>query len=62
MTGNGHGAVQVRVRAVRLVTVPEGATGGPGGPGVAMTWLINIELHLNLTLYNQYADFIRSHA
>ena len=34
MTGNGHGAVQVRVRAVRLVTVTEGATGGPGGPVV----------------------------
>ena len=45
MTGNGHGAVQVRVRAVRLVTVTEGATGGPGGPGVAMVWLVNIELH-----------------
>ena len=36
MTGNGHGAVQVRVRAVRLVTVTEGATGGSGGPGVPM--------------------------
>ena len=34
MIGNGHGAVQVRVRAVRLVTVTEGATGGPGGPTV----------------------------
>ena len=54
--------MQVRVRAVRLVTITEGATGGPGGPGVPMIWLVNIELHLNLTLYKQYADFIRSHA
>ena len=42
MTGNGHGAVQVRVRAVRLVTVTEGATGGPGGPGVAMVVMISV--------------------
>ena len=34
MTGNGHGAVQVRVRAVKLVTVTEGATGGPGVPAI----------------------------
>ena len=32
MMGCGHGAVQVIVRAVRLVTVTVGAPGGPGGP------------------------------
>ena len=32
MMGCGHGAVQVIVRAVRLVTVTVGAPGGPGRP------------------------------
>ena len=33
----------MRVRAVRLVTVTEGATRGPGGPEVAMT-IVSVKL------------------
>ena len=39
----------MRVRAVRLVTVTEGATGGPGGPKKSMHVSSSIEIVVVLT-------------
>ena len=57
MTGNGHGAVQVRVRAVRLGGWTVGAAGGPGGPVRRQHIKLFLFLHV-LTIHNNKNNFI----